>query len=124
MCKDSLNLHASKFGQTLSSRNFPEKYWGNMRCFWHIQTDHDHKIRLIVQTIDFEKCSSCRCDFIEIFDGPSRHSKSLKKWCRTPPDLVSSGSHLFIEMRTDAFKYYRGFKAEYFSIHKNDGKKL
>ena len=123
VCKDSLNLHASKFGKTLSSRNFPEKYWGNMRCFWHIQTDHDHKIRLIVQTIDFEQCSGCGCDFIQIFDGVNRYSRSLGKWCRTPPDLVSSGNHLYIEMRTDGNNNLRGFKAQYFAVHKNEGKK-
>ena len=123
VCKDNLNLYAGKFGQTISSRNFPEKYWGNMRCFWHIKADHDHKIRLVVQTIDFEDCSNCGCDFIQIFDGPNRYSKSLKKWCRNLPDLVSSGSDLYIEMRTDVNNYYRGFKAKYFAVHKNDGKK-
>ena len=123
VCKDSLSLYARKFGQTISSRNFPEKYWGNMRCFWRIQANRDYKIRIIVQTIDFEGCSNCECDYIQIFDGPNRYSKSLKKWCRNRPDLVSSGSHLYIEMKTDALNYYRGFKAKYFAVHKNDGKK-
>ena len=117
-----MNLHASTLGETISSRNFPEKYWGNMHCFWLIQADRDHKIRLIVQTIDFEYCTGCGCDFIHIFDGPSGNSKSLQKWCQNRPDLISTGNYLYIEMQTDGKKSYRGFKAKVFAIHKDDGK--
>ena len=120
VCKDDLNLQASTFGQTISSRNFPEKYWGNMRCFWRIQGKQDHKIRMIVQTIDFELCTDCGCDFIQIFDGPNENSNSLRKWCQKRPDLISSGNYLYIKMQTDANNSYRGFKAKVFSIHKND----
>ena len=124
VCKDNLNFHASTVGQTISSRNFPETYWGNMRCFWNIQAERDYKIRLIVQTINFENCSYCACDFIHIFDGPNESSKSLKKWCRKPPDLISSGNYLYIKMQTDGKKSYKGFKAKVFAIHKDNGKVL
>ncbi|CAB4009657.1 Hypothetical predicted protein, partial [Paramuricea clavata] len=86
-----------------------------------IQAERDHKIRLIVQTIDFEYCTDCGCDFIHIFDGPNGNSKSLQKWCQNRPDLISTGNYLqYIEMQTDGKKSYRGFKAKVFAIHKND----
>lgn len=122
VCKDNLNLQASVFGGVISSRNFPEHYWGNMHCFWRIHARPDHRIRLIVQTIDFEQDGLSHClDFIDIFDGASRHSKSLGRWCKTRADLISSGTYVYIEMRTNARVSYRGFKAKYFAIHKDSG---
>ncbi|XP_028391996.1 dorsal-ventral patterning tolloid-like protein 1 [Dendronephthya gigantea] len=125
VCKDSLNLQANAFGGAINSRNFPEHYWGNMHCFWRIQAGPDHKIRLIVQTIDFEDLShfdgSSQCrDYIDIFDGANRNSKSLGRWCKTRADLVSSGTYLYIEMHTSARVSHRGFKAKYFAIHTNN----
>lgn len=122
VCPGSGNLYASRDEKSVSSRNYPNPYWGNVQCSWRIEADPDYVIRLTVQALYIEDCEpNCYCDYLEVFNGSSSSSYSLGRWCgRDTPDLLSSGRDMFLVMRTNLFISDQGFKAVYSSIHKRE----
>ena len=107
----------------MSSRNYPSPYWANVHCSWRIEADPDYVIRFTIQALSMQECEpNCNCDYLEVFNGSSSSSPSLGKWCgQDTPDLLSSGTNMFVIMRTNLFISDKGFKAVYSSIHKREG---
>jgi len=64
---------------------------------------------------DIEYSPTCEWDYLEIFDGPDRNSKSLGRFCgKEPPRYVkSTGPVLTIVFITDEFISSPGFTVEW-----------
>lgn len=66
-------------------------------------------------TFHLEASSSCRYDYVAVYDGPDTLSPLMGKFCGAalPPDLRSSTNQLFIVFRTDASVNGIGWRATY-----------
>lgn len=66
-------------------------------------------------TFHLEASSSCRYDYVAVYDGQDTLAPLLGKFCGAvlPPDLRSSTNQLFIIFRTDASVNGIGWRATY-----------
>lgn len=66
-------------------------------------------------TFHLEASSSCRYDYVAVYDGQNSLAPLLGKFCGTvlPPTLTSSANHIFIVFRTDASVSGIGWRATY-----------
>ena len=99
--------------------NFMNKYgfgWLYRDFFLHapilLATNCIYCIHIINNT--YIVICSCDYDFVAIYDGPSRTSKLIAKFCgRDEVQVVSSGRYLFIEFVSDDSTQFAGFKLRY-----------
>lgn len=76
-------------------------------------------VQLTFTAFNLESSSSCRNDYLSIYDGSSYASPIIGKYCGTerPPMIVSKGRYLYLKFRSDMMNNYRGFtmsfKAKY-----------
>ena len=66
-------------------------------------------------TFHLEASSSCRYDYVAVYDGPDTLAPLLGKFCGAviPPNLRSSTNQMFIVFRTDASVSGVGWRAVY-----------
>ena len=103
---------------TISSPNYPmSNYLPRKNCYWHITAAAGKVVR--VNITDFamgvcDDCSSGICSYVEFYDGPTRSSSSLGRFCtgsqRTAK--ISSGTEMFVHFYS-SFSLDRGFQAVY-----------
>ena len=115
----------------IKSPGYPGEYPENLDCTWtkSIPTYYySRKIfRFYISNLDLEQCTRCACDYVEIFDGSSKSSKRLGKFCSGNIRLLSTGRHLTVVFHTDhskGDKRNNGFQATYSSIDRSSGKIL
>ncbi|KAH3859016.1 hypothetical protein DPMN_101662 [Dreissena polymorpha] len=62
-----------------------------------------------------EDCTACKCDYLEIFNGPSNSSPSIGNFCgsATPRGFRSQSNSLYFVFKTDYSATYRGFSMTY-----------
>ncbi|KAM3593822.1 uncharacterized protein V6R79_022582 [Siganus canaliculatus] len=92
-----------------------DNYIHNINCTYHIMVQADRAIELKFNTFHLEASSSCRYDYVAVYDGQDSLAPLLGKFCGTvlPPKLRSSTNQLFIIFRTDATVSGIGWKATY-----------
>jgi hypothetical protein len=65
--------------------------------------------------LDLEATNGCTFDYIMIYDGPTRNSPLLKRFCsQSQEQIISTGSSMLVVFRTDYSQGGRGFHARYF----------
>lgn len=66
-------------------------------------------------TFSLEASSSCRYDYVAVYDGPDSLAPLMGRFCGTviPPDIRSSTNNLFIIFSTDATVSGVGWRATY-----------
>lgn len=66
-------------------------------------------------TFYLEASSSCRYDYVAVYDGQNSLVPLLGKFCGAvlPPNLLSSTNHMFLVFRTDASVSGAGWRATY-----------
>ncbi|XP_034025114.1 cubilin [Thalassophryne amazonica] len=91
-------------------------YHHNINCTYHIMVRPNRVADLKFNTFHLEASSSCRYDYVTVYDGQDTMAPLLGKFCGTvlPPDLRSSTNHLFLVFRTDASVSGIGWRATYF----------
>lgn len=77
----------------------------------------DHLLCLVCRfnTFHLEASSSCRYDYVAVYDGQNSLAPLLGKFCGAvlPPNLLSSTNHMFLVFRTDASVSGDGWRATY-----------
>ncbi|XP_017269603.1 cubilin [Kryptolebias marmoratus] len=90
-------------------------YHHNINCTYHISVQANRVIDLKFNTFHLEASSSCRYDYVAVYDGQDTLAPLLGKFCGTvlPPDLRSSTNQLYIVFRTDVSINGLGWRATY-----------
>ncbi|KAM7390891.1 hypothetical protein PAMA_008881 [Pampus argenteus] len=90
-------------------------YHHNTNCTYHIMVQADRVVDLKFNTFHLEASSSCRYDYVAVYDGRDTSAPLLGKFCGTvlPPNLRSISNQLFIVFRTDASVNGIGWRATY-----------
>lgn len=90
-------------------------YLHNINCSYHIQVQDNRVIDLKFNWFDLEVSSSCRYDYVAVYDGPNTLAPLLGTFCGSelPPHLRSSTNHLYLVFRTDASVSGEGWRASY-----------
>ncbi|KAJ8376962.1 hypothetical protein SKAU_G00075420 [Synaphobranchus kaupii] len=90
-------------------------YHHNMNCTYHIVVMDNRIIQLKFNTFHLEASSSCRYDYVAVYDGQNTLAPLLGKFCgrAIPPSLKSSSNQLFIVFKTDSSVAALGWRATY-----------
>ncbi|XP_070708966.1 cubilin [Pempheris klunzingeri] len=105
----------STMGTVSSAALSMTNYHHNINCTYHIMVRADRVVDLKFNTFHLEASSSCRYDYVAVYDGQDSLAPLLGKFCGAvlPPDLRSSTNQLFIIFRTDATVNGIGWRATY-----------
>ena len=110
----------------IRSPGYPGSYPENTDCTWRKSTSYDTEvISFDISNLDLEQCARCTCDYVEVFDGSSKSSKSLGKFCTGQVRLLTTGNYLTVVFHTDhskGEKQNKGFYATYNYISRSSGK--
>ncbi|XP_054159895.1 LOW QUALITY PROTEIN: cubilin-like [Oppia nitens] len=101
---------------SIESPGYPQPYSHNAECVWLIRVSQGSTITLTFADIDIEAHTTCRYDYLEVFDGNTDRSPSLGKYCnsRMNSHLVQSKSNvMYIKFKTDTSETGRGFRLNY-----------
>lgn len=86
-------------------------------------------IRLTIDSISFPKCTTPTLakDYIDIYDGDSEFAtKLVEKFSQCSLskniDLLSRTNRLLVVFNSNSWRGSKGFKGNYVSVAKNDGK--
>uniref|UniRef100_A0A3Q3MXM2 Cubilin n=1 Tax=Mastacembelus armatus TaxID=205130 RepID=A0A3Q3MXM2_9TELE len=107
------------FNSTMGTVSSPAlsmiNYHHNINCTYHIVVKTNRVIALKFNTFHLEASSSCRFDYVAVYDGQDTLAPLLGQFCGTvlPPNLRSSTNQLFIVFRTDASVNGIGWRATY-----------
>ncbi|XP_070842448.1 cubilin [Chaetodon trifascialis] len=105
----------STIGTVSSPALLMTNYHHNINCTYHIMVQADRVVDFKFNTFHLEASSSCRYDYLAVYDGQDTLAPLLGKFCGAvlPPDLRSSTNQLFIIFRTDATVNGIGWRATY-----------
>ncbi|BHF77144.1 Bone morphoproteintic protein 1 [Sparganum proliferum] len=68
---------------TFTSPGYPVEYPPNSKCTWRIEIPVGFSVSLSFDSFKVEEKFDCAYDHLEIYDGPSEHSPSLRRLCGT-----------------------------------------
>ncbi|KAK3105916.1 hypothetical protein FSP39_008473 [Pinctada imbricata] len=93
----------------------PVNYHHNANCTWNITVENNRVVDLKFLSFDLEAHSTCRYDYVEIFDGGSLTSPSMGKFCgqTLPPLLRTTGNTMLVNFVSDYNVAAKGFSAAY-----------
>ena len=86
-----------------------------MNCNWGITVPNGYSVKVVFSHFNIEK----RYDYLRIYDGPSASSPLLMKLSGhfpTPFGVISTGSSLWLNFRTDFSISLPGFEANYTTV--------
>ena len=97
------------------SPNYPNNYPHLANCKYTINIASGLQIALIFRDFALESHDSCRYDNLRIFDGANNTSPLIGIFCGTssPGRIVSTGSMLHLEFKSDFSSSAKGFFANY-----------
>ncbi|XP_059183305.1 cubilin [Centropristis striata] len=107
------------FNSTMGTVSSPAlsmtNYHHNINCTYHIMVRANRVVDLKFNTFHLEASSSCRYDYVAVYDGQDTLAPLLGKFCGAvlPPNLRSTTNQLFIVFRTDASVSGVGWRAVY-----------
>ena len=117
-------LSLSSTTSLLTSPNYPSNYPPSSNCFWSLKRPSaSYGVRLTFNSFYLEASSSCRDDYVEIWDGDTFLSSTfVGKFCGTviPPMIVSRYTYIFVKFISDIDHYpsRRYFSASFKAILK------
>ncbi|XP_040577951.1 cubilin [Lepeophtheirus salmonis] len=105
----------------IHSPNYPNSYDKEDDCFWSIETDPGHAIRLSFTDFDIMPTLNCSEGYVSIYDGDSVLSPLILRHCNqsvpTPlNNFVSSGNKMYIRLKAGGSVSAKGFIANYSRI--------
>ncbi|XP_016093659.1 cubilin [Sinocyclocheilus grahami] len=79
-------------------------YHHNINCTYYIYVRDNRVIDLKFNSFSLEASSTCRYDYVAVYDGENTLAPLVGKFCgrELPPNLRSSSKHLFLEFVTDS----------------------
>ncbi|XP_036591124.1 deleted in malignant brain tumors 1 protein [Trichosurus vulpecula] len=109
---------------SFSSPSYPSHYPNNVNCVWEIVVNYSSRINLGFDDLQLEAHSSCRYDYVEIFDG-SLNGQSMGKLCsQTQEIFTSSSNRLTVRFVSDVSIQNIGFSAWYNSYPRDSALRL
>ena len=98
------NLIENRRSGYIVSEGYPDKYLNESRCAWRIKVAPKAVIRFFLTVNMFELCSSCSCDYVDIYDGPTTASRRLIRACKSGyTDKFTTTSNVgFVVFHTDS----------------------
>ncbi|KAG8443219.1 hypothetical protein GDO86_011865 [Hymenochirus boettgeri] len=102
----------------IASPNYPMPYYHNSECYWPLKASSGNIFEIKFENFELESHRSCEHDYLAIYDGNNTHSPLLAQLCgRMLPDpILSTGSSMYMKLRTDNSMSYSGFLATYRQI--------
>ncbi|XP_028419056.1 cubilin-like [Dendronephthya gigantea] len=96
---------------TLKSPLYPRYFPNSIDCNWTISDTNGSRILLTFSTFVLESHSSCKYDYLDVYDGDSSYAQKLGRYCgnESKLSLTSSGSHLFIAFHSDGIIQKQAF---------------
>ncbi|XP_026057290.1 cubilin-like [Carassius auratus] len=90
-------------------------YHHNINCTYHIYVRDNRVIDLKFNSFSLEASSTCRYDYVAVYDGENTLAPLVGKFCgrELPPNLRSSSKHLFLVFVTDSSVAAEGWRATY-----------
>ncbi|XP_038063643.1 uncharacterized protein LOC119734296 isoform X2 [Patiria miniata] len=107
-------LSAGETGR-IASTLYPENYPHNLTVTWILQTEESRKILLNFSAFDTEN----RLDFLQVGDGDSTAFFEWS-WSKLPPELLSSGSTMWLRFISDESISRTGFLLSASSVQKEN----
>ncbi|XP_026326618.1 cubilin homolog [Hyposmocoma kahamanoa] len=104
---------------SISSPNYPSNYHDNAECFYKIVTSAGSKIQLRFRDLDLEVSSTCRDDYVEIYDDKNVNGAVLGKYCymaQISSHIETSSNYAFIKFRSDFYIGAKGFLLDYNTV--------
>ena len=96
---------------SFATPNYPYNYENEADCTWVISLQGKKKIELFFLNFHVED----GFDFAEVFDGPSRGSRRLRRLTgfQRPTNIFSSGNSMTVRFTSDDSINKKGFNATY-----------
>ncbi|XP_044176251.1 bone morphogenetic protein 1-like isoform X2 [Acropora millepora] len=92
--------------QSFTSPNYPSNYPPSANCFWSLKRPSaSYGVRLTFNSFYLEYSSSCREDYVEIWDGDTFFTSTfVMRICASgiPPIIVSRYTYLFVKFISDS----------------------
>ncbi|TWW71481.1 Cubilin 460 kDa receptor, partial [Takifugu flavidus] len=104
---------------SFNSPGYPDRYPENRECIWSISTAAGSSITLSIHEFDVEYHQDCNYDVLEVYGGPDLLAPQLAKLCTTtssPLQVSSTGNHMTIRFKSDAYVSGRGFNASWAEV--------
>ncbi|XP_071111741.1 bone morphogenetic protein 1-like [Haliotis cracherodii] len=114
-----LQLTAGSQPRTLTSPGYPSNIKKNLNCKWDVTARDGERVQVVVLDINILGISSCRTDYVKVYDGIAPNSPQLEDLCRFrlgSVTITSSGRYMRIELKTNFFVFGRGFKLIYTGV--------
>ncbi|XP_074652971.1 cubilin-like [Tubulanus polymorphus] len=104
----------------------PTVYHNNANCTWSITVAEDRVVKLSFKKFGLETHSSCRFDYMVVFDGNSTDAPLLGKYCgkEIPTPIQTTGRSMLVKFASDNSIVGEGFLARYtttYGIHQGCG---
>ncbi|XP_070536661.1 cubilin-like [Ptychodera flava] len=102
-----------------ASPSHPDEYPSGVRCSYIIQAEEAHIIRLTFNSFSVESQTTCRYDYVEVFDNCTTSGcGSRGRFCGTamPPTITSIGNVMTVLFVSDSSIGAEGFSASYVTL--------
>ncbi|XP_054878715.1 cubilin isoform X1 [Poeciliopsis prolifica] len=98
--------------------NLDGRYEPRMNCVWTIEMPVNKAVNLSFSSFDLESSSTCRYDYVEIYDGGNMNFPLVGTYCGSsiPAYFLSSGNFLTIHFVSDSSVQKQGFNATYRAV--------
>ena len=97
---------------TIHSPNYPSNYANDVDCTSTVRGSPGEVIRVTFTDFNLESSSTCRYDYVELFDGPVATRKDCGS--STPGDFVTSpGNDLRLDFHSDYSVTRKGFQVSF-----------
>ena len=99
----------------IESPEWPHHYKGKTLCTWHVSVNPNEEIALRFNTFSLQEDGTCDKAKLVVRDGDSEDANVLGVYCGTkrPPELTSSGNHLWLQFASRQGAEGKGFLLHY-----------
>ena len=111
----SCNNTKNEGSRTINTPSYPYNFPKNKQCSWKITGQIGTKIKIWEFSYNLDPSSTCRFDYLKIYDGPSSSSNRDALLCGdySFDGMTSSSNTLFLEFRSDSSYKFLGFQFGY-----------
>ncbi|XP_038046067.1 uncharacterized protein LOC119720468 [Patiria miniata] len=116
--KERLLLIPANETAHITSTSYPSSYPSNLNITWIVQTEMGWKIRIKFSSFSTSTYTYYSGDDLHAGDGSIAANSQFFKWrgYRTPPDLLSTGSDMWLRFTSDEYYSGSGFSLEASSV--------
>ncbi|KAL8623863.1 hypothetical protein ACOMHN_002191 [Nucella lapillus] len=117
---EMVTLKADSVQRTFDSPNYPNDYPSNSYCQWLLAApNEDYTVRLDTLAMDLEPTQGCVYDSITVYNGQSKKSSQLRRYCVGYFSIYSTGHHLLVVFKSDENYDAGGFRLRYVALLKD-----